>query len=180
MNDSMVPCEQASKQPKGGISSPPANTWIFSRPPLISSVILAIFCAAPCRTSSAGVHVVDIRHWNRCWAITLGASASATAAAPVAIAVFLRKFLRSIASSVSERLARPVASASIAPGPMNQQLRGRRLRDILTLPMTDSRRFFDDIQVGEEYESPGRTVTETDIVIFAGLSGDYNILHTDA
>jgi len=46
--------------------------------------------------------------------------------------------------------------------------------------MTDSRRFFDDIQVGEEYESPGRTVTETDIVIFAGLSGDYNILHTDA
>ena len=46
--------------------------------------------------------------------------------------------------------------------------------------MTDPRRFFDDIQVGEEYESPGRTVTETDIVIFAGLSGDYNILHTDA
>ena len=46
--------------------------------------------------------------------------------------------------------------------------------------MTDLRRFFDDIAVGEEYESPGRTVTEADIVIFAGLSGDYNILHTDA
>src|SRR5438094_8661035 len=46
--------------------------------------------------------------------------------------------------------------------------------------MTDTRRFFDDIQVGEEYESPGRTVTEADIVLFAGLSGDYNILHTDA
>ena len=44
----------------------------------------------------------------------------------------------------------------------------------------DGRRFWDDIQVGEEYESPGRTVTETDIVIFAGLSGDYNVLHTDA
>jgi acyl dehydratase len=42
------------------------------------------------------------------------------------------------------------------------------------------RRYFDEIEVGEEYESPGRTVTETDIVIFAGLSGDYNILHTDA
>ena len=28
--------------------------------------------------------------------------------------------------------------------------------------------------------SPGRTVTEADIVLFAGLSGDYNILHTDA
>jgi acyl dehydratase len=46
--------------------------------------------------------------------------------------------------------------------------------------MKDPRRYFDDITVGEEYESPGRTVTETDIVLFAGLSGDYNVLHTDA
>ena len=44
----------------------------------------------------------------------------------------------------------------------------------------DERRHFDEIQMGEEYESPGRTVTEADIVIFAGLSGDYNVLHTDA
>jgi acyl dehydratase len=42
------------------------------------------------------------------------------------------------------------------------------------------RRFFEEIEIGEEYESPGRTVTETDIVMFAGLSGDYNVLHTDA
>lgn len=42
------------------------------------------------------------------------------------------------------------------------------------------RRYFDEIEVGEEYVSPGRTVTEADIVIFAGLSGDYNVLHTDA
>src|SRR5207245_11202585 len=46
--------------------------------------------------------------------------------------------------------------------------------------MADARRYFDDIQVGEEYESPGRTVTEADIVLFAGLSGDYNVLPTDA
>ncbi|HEV8640466.1 MAG TPA: MaoC/PaaZ C-terminal domain-containing protein [Methylomirabilota bacterium] len=46
--------------------------------------------------------------------------------------------------------------------------------------MTVARRYFEDIQLGEEYESPGRTVTETDIVLFAGLSGDYNVLHTDA
>jgi acyl dehydratase len=46
--------------------------------------------------------------------------------------------------------------------------------------MTDLRRYYDEIEVGEEYESPGRTVTETDIVLFAGLSGDYNVLHTDA
>jgi len=46
--------------------------------------------------------------------------------------------------------------------------------------MADSRRYFDEIELGEEYESPGRTVTESDIVMFAGLSGDYNVLHTDA
>jgi acyl dehydratase len=40
--------------------------------------------------------------------------------------------------------------------------------------------YFEDVQVGEEFTSPGRTVTEADIVIFAGLSGDYNVLHTDA
>jgi acyl dehydratase len=46
--------------------------------------------------------------------------------------------------------------------------------------MADPRRYYEEIEVGEEYESPGRTVTETDIVLFAGLSGDYNVLHTDA
>ncbi|MBI4247095.1 MAG: MaoC family dehydratase N-terminal domain-containing protein [Candidatus Rokubacteria bacterium] len=46
--------------------------------------------------------------------------------------------------------------------------------------MVPSRRYFEDIPVGEECESPGRTVTEADIVLFAGLSGDYNVLHTDA
>lgn len=40
--------------------------------------------------------------------------------------------------------------------------------------------FFEDLEIGQEFTSPGRTVTEADIVIFAGLSGDYNVLHTDA
>jgi acyl dehydratase len=40
--------------------------------------------------------------------------------------------------------------------------------------------YFEDFSVGDEYTSPGRTVTETDIVLFAGLSGDYNVVHTDA
>jgi 3-hydroxybutyryl-CoA dehydratase len=38
---------------------------------------------------------------------------------------------------------------------------------------------FDDLSVGDEWESPRRTVTETDVVIFAGLSGDFNPLHVD-
>ena len=33
-------------------------------------------------------------------------------------------------------------------------------------------RYYEDMEVGAKYESPSRTVTETDIVTFAGLSGD--------
>jgi 3-hydroxybutyryl-CoA dehydratase len=40
--------------------------------------------------------------------------------------------------------------------------------------------YFEEFALGQEIESPARTVTETDIVQFAGLSGDYNQLHTDA
>lgn len=39
--------------------------------------------------------------------------------------------------------------------------------------------YFEDFEVGWEVVSPGRTVTESDVVLFAGLSGDYNQLHTD-
>ncbi|MBI3410405.1 MAG: MaoC family dehydratase N-terminal domain-containing protein [Planctomycetes bacterium] len=37
--------------------------------------------------------------------------------------------------------------------------------------------FFDDVEVGQEWPSLGRTVTEADIVNFAGLSGDFNLIH---
>ena len=40
--------------------------------------------------------------------------------------------------------------------------------------------FFEDLGSARSSPRPGRTVTEADIVIFAGLSGDYNVLHTDA
>ncbi len=39
--------------------------------------------------------------------------------------------------------------------------------------------YFEDFQIGYSIQSPGRTITETDVVTFAGLSGDYNQLHTD-
>ncbi|MBC7256160.1 MAG: MaoC family dehydratase N-terminal domain-containing protein [Chloroflexi bacterium] len=40
--------------------------------------------------------------------------------------------------------------------------------------------FVEDLTPGLEIESPGRTVAESDIMLFAGLSGDYNVIHTDA
>ena len=40
--------------------------------------------------------------------------------------------------------------------------------------------YFEDLNVGDEFVSPARTVTEADVVGFASLSGDYNQQHTDA
>ena len=37
---------------------------------------------------------------------------------------------------------------------------------------------FDEWVVGEEHTSPTRTMTETDVVMFAAMTGDYNELHT--
>jgi acyl dehydratase len=39
---------------------------------------------------------------------------------------------------------------------------------------------FDQFNLGDSFASQGRTVTEADVVAFAGLSGDFNPLHTDA
>jgi len=41
-------------------------------------------------------------------------------------------------------------------------------------------RYFEEFAVGDKVISQGRTITEADIVAFAGLSGDYNPVHTDA
>jgi 3-hydroxybutyryl-CoA dehydratase len=39
--------------------------------------------------------------------------------------------------------------------------------------------FFEDYEVGELLVSPGRTITETDIILFAGLTGDWHPIHTN-
>ena len=39
--------------------------------------------------------------------------------------------------------------------------------------------YFDDFHVGQKFVSKARTLTEADIVNFAGLSWDHNQLHTD-
>ena len=39
--------------------------------------------------------------------------------------------------------------------------------------------YYEDFEPGRVIETPGRTITEADIVGYAGLSGDFNPLHTD-
>jgi acyl dehydratase len=43
-----------------------------------------------------------------------------------------------------------------------------------------SGKYFDDWVANEEFTTPTRTITETDVVLFAAMSGDYNELHTSA
>ncbi|MFE4254076.1 MaoC/PaaZ C-terminal domain-containing protein [Streptomyces sp. NPDC056910] len=43
----------------------------------------------------------------------------------------------------------------------------------------DSPLYFEDIPLKQVFRSTGRTITEADIVAFAGLSADYNPLHVD-
>jgi acyl dehydratase len=43
----------------------------------------------------------------------------------------------------------------------------------------ESQLYYDDIQVGQTWKSPSRTVTEADVVNFANMTGDFNPLHVD-
>jgi acyl dehydratase len=40
--------------------------------------------------------------------------------------------------------------------------------------------YFEEFEVGQTITTTGRTISESDIFTFAGLSGDYNQIHTDA
>src|SRR6266496_4362976 len=107
MKASMVPCEAASKQPSAGTIVSPGKTSIRNRPPLISSTTFASRWAPPWSTSSAGVQVVDIRHWIFGWAMTYGAStmvaAAAAAITPPAFAMNRRRSLIMLTPSLGLR-----------------------------------------------------------------------------
>lgn len=45
--------------------------------------------------------------------------------------------------------------------------------------MGGEKSYLEDFKVGDKAVSPGRTVTEADIVLFAGISGDWSELHTN-
>jgi acyl dehydratase len=40
--------------------------------------------------------------------------------------------------------------------------------------------YFEEFEIGKKIISPGRTVAEADVIAFAGISGDFNSIHTDA
>jgi len=40
-------------------------------------------------------------------------------------------------------------------------------------------RYFEDFEIGAEFTTPARTITQTDIINFACLSGDFNEVHTN-
>lgn len=40
--------------------------------------------------------------------------------------------------------------------------------------------YFEEFEVGQRITSPARTITEADVVAFAGISGDFTSIHTDA
>lgn len=39
---------------------------------------------------------------------------------------------------------------------------------------------FDELETGDGFRTYGRTITESDLIAFAGLTGDHHPLHTDA
>jgi 3-hydroxybutyryl-CoA dehydratase len=51
--------------------------------------------------------------------------------------------------------------------------------NLMTIMQEVMMRHFDDFQIGEKIVTKGRTITEADIVSFAGLSGDWHQLHTN-
>lgn len=50
----------------------------------------------------------------------------------------------------------------------------------MPMKLTNQGLYFEEFELGQRITSPGRTITEADVVTFAGLSGDFNSIHTDA
>jgi len=73
-------------------------------------------------------------------------------------------------SSITPVSLRPTSPGAVNSTSMGQPSVTRHAFEVLV---------FDDLVLGEEWDSPARTVTETDVVLFAGLSGDFNPLHSN-
>jgi acyl dehydratase len=63
------------------------------------------------------------------------------------------------------------------PGGAAERLLAASLAPVERLDGT--RVFLEDLEPGRRFASPRRTVTEADVVSFAGITGDYAMIHTD-
>jgi 3-hydroxybutyryl-CoA dehydratase len=50
----------------------------------------------------------------------------------------------------------------------------------MPIPTSPRGMYFEEFQPGQKVMTDGRTISEHDILTFAGLSGDFNTIHTDA
>jgi acyl dehydratase len=53
------------------------------------------------------------------------------------------------------------------------------MSEVTTGRAADPPLYFEDIPLDQTFVTSGRTVTDADVLMFAGLSGDYNSLHVD-
>ena len=67
-------------------------------------------------------------------------------------------------------------SPSILTSICNEYIRGAETKEDVVHPF---KKYFEEIQIGDTLFTHKRTVTEADIVNFAGISGDYFYAHTD-
>jgi acyl dehydratase len=50
---------------------------------------------------------------------------------------------------------------------------------VSTISAAPRGKYFEDFEIGSEFVTPARTITSTDIVNFACLTGDFNEIHTN-
>ncbi len=67
-------------------------------------------------------------------------------------------------------------SPSVLTAVMDQWMPGAELHRDRVHPF---RRYFDELEIGETLVTQGRTITEADVLAFAGLSGDFFYAHMD-
>lgn len=70
-------------------------------------------------------------------------------------------------------------AAVLTLDPVPETRQGGDTEREITMPYQTRGLTFDQFSLGDVFASPARTVTEADVVAFAGLSGDFNPLHTD-
>ena len=79
-----------------------------------------------------------------------------------------------ISSHIAHRACHPVQKMRLAVSRL-----GRIMSDQSIKRYSDSWIGFDELQIGDVFESAARTITQAEVTLFAGVSGDFNPIHMD-